>query len=171
MNAIPLGPTLPGMPTLPGTPGMPGTPILPGMPTMPGTPMLPGMPMMPGTPMLPGMPMMPAASGMGMHSPGFPYYGPMDRFSNLQHFGPMGTLDHLSNLQTFDPMRHLQMPQLAQVPAVMPRMDMMPTPQTRVSGNAFPTHPFTRSPRDFFMWGESMEDERGRGNRVFPVGQ
>lgn len=26
----------------------------------------------------------------------------------------------------------------------------------------FPNHPFARSPRDFFMWGEAMEDEMSR---------
>jgi hypothetical protein len=45
-----------------------------------------------------------------------------------------------------------------------PRMEMMPPPPPTFGG-PFPSHPFIRSPRDFFMWGETMEDERARGNR------
>ena len=29
----------------------------------------------------------------------------------------------------------------------------------------YPTHPYVRSPRDFFMWNEDMEDSRGRDTR------
>jgi hypothetical protein len=34
----------------------------------------------------------------------------------------------------------------------------------------YPTHPYVRGPRDFFMWNEVMEDNRGRGrpNLVVP---
>ena len=31
--------------------------------------------------------------------------------------------------------------------------------------NQYPTHPYARSPRDFFMWTEVMEDLRGRDIR------
>jgi hypothetical protein len=31
--------------------------------------------------------------------------------------------------------------------------------------NAFPTHPYARSPRDFFMWRENMEEQTARGSR------
>ena len=68
-----------------------------------------------------------------------------------------------------DPMQMPQMPQLPQMPQG-PRWDMVPPPQ-KAGGNMYPTHPFVRSPRDFFMWGEMMEEERSRGNRPFPVPQ
>jgi hypothetical protein len=35
--------------------------------------------------------------------------------------------------------------------------------------NAFPSHPYMRAPRDFFMWRENMEDMRGRDVRPFQV--
>jgi hypothetical protein len=53
----------------------------------------------------------------------------------------------------------------------MTPMDTMQMPQAQPSIiiNQFPMHPFTRSPRDFFMWGENMEDEARMRNRPFPV--
>jgi hypothetical protein len=54
-------------------------------------------------------------------------------------------------------------------PLQLPRMDPMPPPMPQVGGSAYPVHPFTRSPRDFFMWGEVMEQERARANRPLPV--
>ena len=31
--------------------------------------------------------------------------------------------------------------------------------------NVFPTHPFVRGPRDFFMWNETLEEQQGRDVR------
>jgi hypothetical protein len=31
--------------------------------------------------------------------------------------------------------------------------------------NVFPSHPFARAPRDFFMWRENMEEQNARGGR------
>lgn len=35
-------------------------------------------------------------------------------------------------------------------------------PQAGTPNMPFPHHPFARGPRDFFMWNEAMEDQRGR---------
>jgi hypothetical protein len=44
-------------------------------------------------------------------------------------------------------------------PCYLPQMpNVHPNPATA----AFPTHPYARSPRDFFMWGDAMEDELSR---------
>jgi hypothetical protein len=73
-------------------------------------------------------------------------------------------------IQQFDPFGRMQGPQPPQMnwePMQLPRMEMGPPPPP--PGMCYPTHPFTRSPRDFFMWGENMDDERARRNRPFPV--
>src|SRR5262249_11320108 len=75
-------------------------------------------------------------------------------------------------VQPFNPLNPLQGPQpprMDMVPLQLPRMDMHGPPPQPHGPSAYPVHPFTRSPRDFFMWGETMEDERARGNRPFPV--
>ena len=71
------------------------------------------------------------------------------------------------NMTPLQPLSPLQGPQMNWQPMQLPRMDMMPPPPRPSPG--FPTHPFTRSPRDFFMWGEAMDEERARGTRPFPV--
>jgi hypothetical protein len=103
---------------------------------------------MPSPQGMPNMPMMPP--GMDMR-PG----------NAFQPFGPIQQFDQFGRLQGPQP------PQMNWEPMQLPRMDMMPPPPR--PGMAYPTHPFTRSPRDFFMWGENMDDERARGNRPFPV--
>jgi hypothetical protein len=35
----------------------------------------------------------------------------------------------------------------------------------RTQTGVYPTHPYIRSPRDFFMWSEDMQDTRGRDVR------
>ena len=37
----------------------------------------------------------------------------------------------------------------------------MPQPAPPTTGT-YPTHPYVRSPRDFFMWSDDMQDTRGR---------
>ncbi len=122
--------------------------VMPGQSPSPFAPIpnftsgMPGMPMQ-NPPMM--MPMMPNMN--------------MAPFNGMQPFGP---------LQPLDPLNPLQGPQMNFQPLQLPRMDMAaPPPQRPASG--YPTHPFTRSPRDFFMWGENMDDERARGSRPFPV--
>lgn len=97
-----------------------------------------------------GMQKMPTMPGMDM--------GPGNGFQN---FGPVQQFDQFGRLQGPQP------PQMNWEPIQLPRMDMPPPPPR--PGMAYPTHPFTRSPRDFFMWGENMDEERARGNRPFPV--
>jgi hypothetical protein len=106
-----------------------------------------GMPMQGGPmPMPMPMPMPPNMNG----GPGFQNFGPMQRFDQ------------------FGPMQGPQPPTMGPVNMQLPRMESHgPPPQPRPMG--YPVHPFTRSPRDFFMWGENMEDERARGRRPFPV--
>lgn len=46
-----------------------------------------------------------------------------------------------------------------------------PVPDNRTYTGVYPSHPYIRSPRDFFMWNEAMEDLRGqdvRPNLVIP---
>jgi hypothetical protein len=127
----------------------PGSPApfatIPGF--QPGQPPLNPMPT-PGQPPLTPMP--------GMN-PGF---GPMQQFNPMQQFQPM---------QPFDPLSRMQPPNPQFDQMQMPRMDAMPPPVVQQPGTAYPVHPFTRSPRDFFMWGEVMEQQRARGNRPLPV--
>jgi hypothetical protein len=79
----------------------------------------------------------------------------------VPQFGPM---------QPFAPFTPMQGPQMGPINMQMPRMDMAPPPSPHpAAGNAFPMHPFTRSPRDFFMWGESIEDEERLRARPYPV--
>jgi hypothetical protein len=148
--------------TIPGfQPGVLGTmPPMPGqhpglgmMPTIPGT--HPGLGTMP--PMPPGPGMLPPPPNVGGGAPGF---GPMQQFNPMQPFPPM---------QRFDPMSPLQGPQPRFDQMQLPRMDPMPPQAPAPGGSAYPVHPFTRSPRDFFMWGDVMEQERARANRPFPV--
>jgi hypothetical protein len=41
-----------------------------------------------------------------------------------------------------------------------------PTPPARqFQGPSYPTHPFARGPRDFFMWRENLEDQMRREQR------
>ncbi|MBI3821177.1 MAG: hypothetical protein HY289_00685 [Planctomycetes bacterium] len=97
----------------------------------------------------------------------------------MQPMGPMGPMGPIQPFQQFGPVQQFtpftsvqgpQPPRMDWQPMQLPRMDRPPPPQQpQAGGNSFPTHPFTRSPRDFFMWGESMDDERARGSRPFPV--
>ena len=99
-------------------------------------------------------PMMPQQPGMAQTP--ISTFGPADGF---QYFGPM---------QSFTPLQGPQMPRMDAAPMQAPRMEMNPPPpMPRPAG--YPTHPFVRSPRDFFMWGETMEEERARGSRPNPV--
>jgi hypothetical protein len=86
--------------------------------------------------------------------------------NGFQQFGPMQPIQQFS---PFSPIQGPQPPRMDMVPMQLPRMETMPPPQRPMGGAAYPTHPFTRSPRDFFMWGDVMEEERARGNRPFPV--
>jgi hypothetical protein len=131
--------------TIPGfQPGVLGT-----MPPMPGQhPGLGAMPPMQG--MNPGPMMMPP-----------PNLGGAPGMGSMQQFPPM---------QQFNPMSPLQGPQPRFDPMQLPSMGaMQPQAPPNAGGSAYPVHPFTRSPRDFFMWGEVMEQERARANRPFPV--
>ena len=52
----------------------------------------------------------------------------------------------------------------------MPGMPPGMLPQPGQAGqamqqNAYPTHPFVRGPRDFFMWNEMLEEQQGRDIR------
>lgn len=73
-----------------------------------------------------------------------------------------------------------QMPQMPQLPwqPMMPRSPELPhagfqpsypmygwNNQSGEAPLAFPTHPYMRSPRDFFMWREGMEDQLKRETR------
>jgi hypothetical protein len=40
-----------------------------------------------------------------------------------------------------------------------------PVPDHRTYTGVYPSHPYIRSPRDFFMWNEELEDMRGRDIR------
>jgi hypothetical protein len=51
------------------------------------------------------------------------------------------------------------MPAGAPTPPMPPNPGAMPGPQPPPT---FVTHPWTRSPRDFFMWNEVMEDQANR---------
>jgi hypothetical protein len=107
------------------------------------------------TPQAPMMPMQPMTPAMPQYVPQYPGMPPMPQYGPLQPgMPPMAPMAPMPNM----------------TPMQMPRMDMVPPPgPPRVGGNAFPTHPFIRSPRDFFMWGENMEDEARMRNRPFPV--
>jgi hypothetical protein len=106
------------------------------------------MPLVPMQPMGPMGPMGPMAP-MGQEQ--FPFFGPMEHFQPMQPINPM------------------QPPRADMQPMQLPRMEFPPPPQHPVGGGAYPVHPFTRSPRDFFMWGDMMNEERARGNRPIPV--
>jgi hypothetical protein len=70
---------------------------------------------------------------------------------------PQAPYQPMSPMQPYQPLQPL-MP-------MNPLASHHPAP----GGANYPVHPFTRSPRDFFMWGEAMEEERARGNRPVPV--
>jgi hypothetical protein len=72
----------------------------------------------------------------------------------------------LANPGMIQPMQPFQ--QFAPFQAMTP-VGSPPPHGPPMGGGAYPVHPFTRSPRDFFMWGDMMEEERARGNRPFPV--
>ena len=126
---------------LPGQGAQPFMPIPGFAPGMQSTPTQHAPPMMPGM-----MPMQQRPMGPMNGSPSFAPVQQFDQFGRLQ--GP-------------------QPPQMNWQGMQLPRMDMMPPPQRQ--SPPYPTHPFTRSPRDFFMWGESMDEERARGSRPVPV--
>jgi hypothetical protein len=102
----------------------------------------PFMPIPGFNPRPPGVPTGPMAPMMGPNH-GYPMFGPMEPFAPMQP------------------------PRMDMQPLQLPRMEFPPPPPRPVGG--YPAHPFTRSPRDFFMWGEAMDEERARGSRPFPV--
>jgi hypothetical protein len=116
-------------------------------------------PMMPGTPNMPGLPNMPGTPGMASTLP-YTTYGPSNGFQFFMQ--PNDPNDKMS------PLQGPQVPRMDMVPMQLPRMETMAPPPVR-TGGPFPTHPFVRGPRDFFMWGETMNDERARGSRPYPV--
>ena len=127
--------------------------------------------LMPGQGAPPFMPIPGYAPGMQstptQHAPPMmPGMMPMQQ----RPMGPMNGMQPLAPVQPFDQFGRLQGPQPPQMNwegMQLPRMDMMPPPQRQ--SPAYPTHAFTRSPRDFFLWGESMDEERARGSRPVPV--
>jgi hypothetical protein len=53
----------------------------------------------------------------------------------------------------------------------MPNPNMQTPKPGQPTVGIYPTHPYVRSPRDFFMWSDDMHDSRGRDmrpNRVVP---
>jgi hypothetical protein len=91
---------------------------------------------------------LPARGGQGSAPQGMPgSHGP---YGAVQPFGPMQAFQPFGQFQAMTPMG-------------------APPHGPPLGGGAYPVHPFTRSPRDFFMWGDMMEEERARGNRPFPV--
>jgi len=100
----------------------------------------------------------------GYH-PGQRYGQGMNPLQPVQPMQPMNPMQQMHPMQSMQQMQPMQLPNL-------PNLDFMQQPQQQMQGmggSAYPVHPFTRSPRDFFMWGEVMEDERARANRPFPV--
>jgi hypothetical protein len=100
-------------------------------------------------------------------NPGMPANMPMQNQPMMPPQG-MGQFGPMQSFNQFGPVQGPQPPQMNWQGMQLPRMEMMPPPPPRPS-QPYPTHPFTRSPRDFFMWGEVMDEERARGNRPFPV--
>jgi hypothetical protein len=99
------------------------------------------------------------------NAPMLPPLGPMQPFVPATPLPP-----GMPNFQPFGQMQPPMPPVPNFAPLQMPRMDMVgPPAPPHVGGGAYPNHPFTRSPRDFFMWGENMEDEAKMRNRPFPV--
>jgi len=132
---------------------------MPPMGTPSAMPMMQGTPGMPGTPYMPGLPNMPATPGNPSNMP-YTTYGPSNGFQFFMQ--PNDTNDKMS------PLQGPQVPRMDFEPMQLPRMEGIAPPPVRVGG-PFPTHPFVRGPRDFFMWGETMDQERARGSRPYPV--
>jgi hypothetical protein len=162
--------------------GMPG--MRPFDPRMPAQPMMPNMNRY--NPRIPTWPMMPGAYPMSQQyrsSAGAPLqpYRPMYAMvpmNPMMPVGPMNPLVPMNPMARMYPMARMgpmpmptppRIPQMS--PLQLPNMDDMkpPASQQSAGGTAYPTHPFTRSPRDFFMWSETMEDEAKMRNRPFPV--
>lgn len=148
---VPGAPLPPGGPAAPGAPGAPFAP-LPPMMSQPGVMMPPGVP---GMPMPPTAPTPPGMDTGG--SNGFQFFGPMQNFQPSERLYPL------------QPLQVMQPPAPQMEPMQLPRMDYAPPPVQKVGGNVYPTHPFVRSPRDFFMWGETMDDEIKMRRRPVPV--
>lgn len=128
-------------------------------------------PMQPHRPGVPGsyMPMMPYYQSMHAMAPLYP----MNRLYPIAPLYPMNRLYPMAPIAPMNPMTAFTpvMPTIPLMqPMQLPNMDALPPPpqQTQAGGSAYPVHPFTRSPRDFFMWAENLEDERARGTRQFP---
>lgn len=140
-----------------GYPGMPPQmpPGYPGMgqhmpPSHPGSPsqMPPGYPGT-GQHMPPGYPGMPPQMPPG-YPPGFPPNLPVPGYQpNLPVPG-------------YEP--NLPSPGYDPRPVAMPAYGMQQPGQGQ-SPTAYPVHPYARSPRDFFMWREEMEDRQQRERR------
>jgi hypothetical protein len=148
-------PNAPGYPgSYPGTPGAPGYPGgYPGIPGYPGTPGGPGgypgtpggyahAPSTPGYPGTPGAPGTPYPPGYP-NTPGVPYPPGAPYPPGTPH--PPGNMPY--------PPTNLPIP--GQPP---PRPD-------HAKIGTYPTHPYVRGPRDFFMFNEYLEDMRGRDVR------
>jgi hypothetical protein len=96
----------------------------------------------------------------------FPFYGPAPQ-GGVPFFGPMQSMQSMQPMNQFGP---LQGPRPDMAGLQLPRMEGYgPPPPPQGPRGMYPVHPFTRSPRDFFMWGDSIEDERARGSRPMPV--
>jgi len=95
-------------------------------------------------------------------------------FGTIPNFNPQGPMPPMMPptapmppYPQMNPFTPMQPPMPPQPGMEFPRPDSHSVPT--VGGAAFPMHPFTRSPRDFFMWSENMEDEQRLRNRPFPV--
>jgi hypothetical protein len=90
-------------------------------------------------------------------------------FAPIPSFAPPGYGPAMPPYPQFSPMQPPMPPMPPTAP--MPNMTPMELPHMAMpkAPNGYPTHPFTRSPRDFFMWSENMEDEARMRNRPFPV--
>ena len=166
LRAMPQGPPN-MMPMMPSTPNF--------YPTMPMQPYAQGMnPMAPVMPMQPypfGMqsmaPMQPFGQGMSSMAPMQPLAPGVPRgYAGLQPFGSLSPVNPVAPLNPFAPMNPMAPPMAQMAPLQIPMMEYPPPPPQRAGGSMYPTHPFTRSPRDFFMWAENLEEERLRGNRL-----
>jgi hypothetical protein len=123
----------------------PGEPPLPGLPYMGYTP--PPLPAMPY-----GMPYAPARPGYG-----YPYGG----YQRPQSPGGW----HTSNRLYYCGPPPIQIG--APPPWMMPQLmqDAACAAPPPCGTPTFPTHRYVRSPRDFFMWSEALEDETRRDRR------
>jgi hypothetical protein len=122
-------------------------------------------------------PTAPDACGYGFYVVG-PYgmvYGP--NYYLVPPFRPVGTClpTNYQGQQPNIPGRApLSLPVLGGPPGAVQPMPVFntqmgkiefPSPGPAAQKQLYPTHPFVRGPRDFFMWSESMEEQEGRNSR------